>query len=515
MCFNYPMKEELKKIFEKTGTKKPLFIFEMANNHNGDISHGIKIIREIYEVCKDYDFLFGFKFQYRDLDTFIHPDFKERKDIKFVKRFSDTRLSKEEFLELKAEIDRLGFISICTPFDEKSVDLIEEHDFDIIKIASCSLTDWPLLERIVKSNKPIIASTAGNPIEDIDKVVGFLMNRNKEFAIMHCVAEYPTENKNLQLGQIDLLKKRYEKVNIGFSTHEDPNNTDPIKMAIAKGCAIFEKHVAFGENKNAYSATPDQVRSWLESAKKAYEMIGLTNERVPVTIKEKEDLRQLRRAVFAKTFIKPGDRINESNVFYAIPSQVGQLMANDLSKYSHYLAKKHITEKEAIILDDLALIDIREQVMKIVFQDIKEIIKKANLPLPKVIDLEISHHYGIEKFHEYGCTMINVINRDYCKKIIIVLKGQTNPFHHHKVKEESFVVTYGDIIVNLNGEEKEYKRGDIILVKTGEKHSFTSKNGGIFEEISTTHCKADSFYDDENIMNNKDRKTTVKLWLDE
>jgi len=52
-----------------------LFVFEMANNHMGSLPHGLKVIREIHQVSKDYDFLFGFKLQYRHLETFIHPDF--------------------------------------------------------------------------------------------------------------------------------------------------------------------------------------------------------------------------------------------------------------------------------------------------------------------------------------------------------------------------------------------------------------------------------------------------------
>ncbi|MEM0465168.1 MAG: N-acetylneuraminate synthase family protein [Candidatus Pacearchaeota archaeon] len=510
------MKEELKKIFEKDNlNKKPLFIFDMANNHNGDVNHGLNIIKEVNESIKDFkeDFIFGFKFQYRDIDTFIHPDFRNRKDIKYIKRFSETRLKEEDFIVMKEEIDRLGFITLCTPFDEKSVDLIEKHNFDIIKIASCSLTDWPLLERIAKTEKPIIASTAGNTLEDIDKVVIFLTNRNKKFVLMHCVAEYPTENKNLQLNQIDLLKQRYQDVNIGFSTHENPDNLDAIKIAIAKGVMIFEKHVALGENRNLYSANPEQIKKWLKSAKEGFEICGIINKRVPVTEKEKQDLRALRRAVFAKTKIKKGEKLNSENIFYAIPSIENQILANDLSKYSHHYLKKDIYERQAILFDDVEIIDTREKIKKIVYGDIKDIINKANIPLNNIVDLEISHHYGIDRFYEFGCVIINVINRDYCKKFIIILPGQINPTHYHKIKEESFIVDYGDIIVEIDGVKKEFKRGDIILVKQGQKHSFTSKNGGIFEEISTTHHKEDSYYEDESINNNKERKTFIRLNL--
>jgi sialic acid synthase SpsE/mannose-6-phosphate isomerase-like protein (cupin superfamily) len=509
------MKEELKHIFDKTNQdKKHLFVFDLANNHSGDVNRGLQIIREINEVTKNFNLLFAFKFQYRDLDSFIHPDFKDRKDIKYVKRFSETRLKEEEFKIMKEELDKLEIITVCTPFDEKSVDLIEKQNFDIIKIASCSFTDWPLLERIAKSDKPIIASTAGNAIEDIDKVVNFFMNRNKQFCLMHCVAEYPTENKNLQLNQIDLLKERYPNVNIGFSTHENPNNLDSVKIAIAKGAIILERHVAIGEERNLYSSSPEQIKEWLKSAKDSIEMIGVYNERVPVTEKEKQDLKGLRRAVFAKTNIKAGEKIDPSKVFYAIPSMEDQIFANDMTKYTHYYAKSDINERDPILLKNLEVVDTREKIKKIVYDNIKCILLKANLPLNRMLDLEISHHYGIDKFYEFGCTMITCVNRDYCKKIIIILPGQTNPTHVHKLKEESFIVDYGDVIVDVDGIKKEFKRGDIILVKPGEKHSFTSKNGGIFEEISTTHYKNDSYYEDESINKNSERKTFVKLWLD-
>ncbi len=96
---------------------KPLFIFDMANNHQGDAEHGLRIICEVHEACRGFDFNFAFKFQYRDLDTFIHPDYKGRQDIKYVKRFSETRLSRDDHRKMKNEAEHLGFITVCTPFD--------------------------------------------------------------------------------------------------------------------------------------------------------------------------------------------------------------------------------------------------------------------------------------------------------------------------------------------------------------------------------------------------------------
>ena len=63
---------------------------------------------------------------------------------------------------------------MCTPWDEISVDKIVEHGFDFMKIPSCYVSDWPLLERIAQYDLPIVASTAGEPLEDVDRVVSFL-----------------------------------------------------------------------------------------------------------------------------------------------------------------------------------------------------------------------------------------------------------------------------------------------------------------------------------------------------
>ena len=204
----------------------------------GDLKHGINLIQILGEVCKKYPFSFALKLQYRSLETFIHPEMKNRFDIKYIKRFSETKLSKLNFDKLIEEVRNQGFLTISTPFDEESVGLVESQNLDIIKIASCSFTDWPLLERVVKNDKPIIASIAGASTEEIDRVVSFFSHRKKEFALMHCVAQYPTPDENMNLAQINYLQKRYPNIRIGFSTHENPAYTKFISMAIAMGAGI-------------------------------------------------------------------------------------------------------------------------------------------------------------------------------------------------------------------------------------------------------------------------------------
>ena len=494
----------------------PLFVFEMANNHMGSLPHGLKIIREIHQICKDFDFSFGFKLQYRHLETFIHPDFKGRDDIKYVKRFFETRLDSGQMRALKDEMHALGFATVCTPFDERSVDLIEEHGFDVIKIASCAFTDWPLLERIVQTGKPIIASTAGAVLEDIDKVVSFFDHRGKDFALMHCTGEYPTGDAHLQLNQIDLLKQRYPKIRIGYSTHENPDNVDSIKMAIAKGATIFEKHVGVPTERirlNAYSAAPEQIKRWLESARLSFEMGGVSGRRPDFGKGEIATLRSLQRGVFAGRSIRKDERIRPADVFFAMPATEGQVTANDLSKYVEFYAEADIPAKAPLLSANTRRKDTRGKIYDIVLR-VRQYLRMSGVVVPPKVDLEISHHYGIDRFDEFGLTMMTIVNREYCKKLIVLLPGQKHPEQYHKVKEETFHILYGSAWVNLNGNVRQCQTGEVVVVERGMRHSFGAENGVVIEEISSTHQAEDSFYTDPAIVRNEDRKTLLTYWMD-
>ena len=495
---------------------EPLFVFDMANNHMGSSEHGIRILRQIHEVIRDFDFSFGFKLQYRHLETFIHPDYKSRTDFKYIKRFSETRLDPNEMKMLKNEMKKLGFITVCTPFDERSVALVEEHGFDIIKVASCSFTDWPLWERIAKTEKPIIASIAGASLGDIDKVVAFLEHRQKDFALMHCVAQYPTPDAHLQLGQIELLKKRFPQVSIGYSTHENPDNIEAVKIAIGKGASIFEKHVGVaieGIHLNAYSATPEQVRHWLDVAHQAIEMCGVSGKRSEFSQEEITELRALRRGAFAGRRIQKSERIELADVFFALPTFEGQITANDMSKYTEFHAEADIEINASLFSSNTTRREIREKVYDII-KHVREFIGKSGVVVPPKVDVEVSHHYGIDRFKDFGLTIFTVVNREYCKKLLILLPGQQHPEQYHKMKEETFHVLYGDVWINMDGKVRQCELGEVVTIDRGVKHSFGTETGAVIEEISSTHYVDDSSYTDPAIMQNKHRKTLLTYWLD-
>jgi sialic acid synthase SpsE/mannose-6-phosphate isomerase-like protein (cupin superfamily) len=493
-----------------------LFVLEMANNHMGRVSHGITIIQAFAEVCKDFpEFNFAFKLQYRNLDTFIHPDFKNRMDVKYVKRFEETRLSRGEFDALIKEIKANGFLTMATPFDEESVDVVVEQGLDILKVASCSFADWPLLEKIVQTDLPIIASTAGASLEDIDRVVSFLQHRDKDLALLHCVAEYPTEDNNLNLGQLDLFKQRYPGLKIGFSTHESPQSFDIVKVAIAKGAEVIEKHVGLPTSEfdiNSYSASPEQVREWLNMARKTKGICGYSDVRSPTNKAEVDSLNSLRRGVFVNRNINAGEILCGRDVYFAFPPKDGQLLAQDWSKYSTFAALIDIKRDAALTRANVAISNSRSNIMRAV-EKIKSLLKRSGVVVPGGVHLELSHHYGIEQFENFGLTLITVVNRAYCKKLLVSLPHQFHPEQFHNEKEETFHVLYGEVDLSLNGTSKTYGPGSVINIEPKVRHSFVSEMGCVIEEVSSTHFANDSFYTDESINLNKNRKTLLTHWM--
>jgi N-acetylneuraminate synthase len=493
---------------------KPLFIFEMANNHMGDTAHGVAIIEAMRDACQGFPFDFAFKLQYRDLDTFVHASFKGRDDVKYVKRFEETRLSHAQFQLLIDTMRTCGFKTVCTPFDENSVDLIAAQNIETIKIASCSLTDWPLLEKIANAGKPVIASTAGACPEDVDNVVSFFLHRFIPLTLMHCVAEYPTPEANLHIARIGALRERYPDVRIGFSTHESPDLAEPVMLALAKGATVFEKHVGLPTAQialNAYSANPTQVRLWLQAAERALAMCG--SEAWPAaTPAEQDSLASLRRGVFMVRPVAAGATIENDDVCFAFPPVAGQITANQWSKYNRFTTETAIEAGQPLLESQVNTRNEREQILAAV-KAVRQLLQSGNIVVPGKSDLEISHHYGMGRFAEFGLTMITVVNREYCKKLIVMLPGQTHPQQHHEKKEETFVILHGSIQIWLDDKLTEARRGDVITVQRGVKHKFFSAEGVVFEEISSTHFTSDSYYSDPSITANPHRKTLLTHWL--
>ena len=493
---------------------RDLFVFDLANNHQGDVEHALSIIRGVGAVVRKHRVRGVFKFQFRQLDTFVHPAHQKQSDNKHIPRFLSTRLEPNDFQVLLDGVRAEGMLAMCTPFDEESVDVISAMGLDLIKVASCSAKDWPLLEKIAGANLPIIFSTGGLQLANIDDLVSFFDHRGCDYPIMHCVSLYPIPPDKCHLNQIDVLKNRYRDRVIGWSTHEDPDAIAPVMIALAKGAQMFERHVGMASDSvtlNAYSSTPDQVDVWIAAALFAKVLCGSTERQIDNA--EIASLDSLRRGVFAKKAVKKGQSITRDMVYFAMPYQDGQLDSGHWR--DGILAEADVKTNNPLLLDGVRMPSAPDfKVIKDAVHEVKALLNEARIALNSEFDVEYSHHYGIPKFREYGVVMINVINREYCKKILVQLPGQRHPAHYHKLKEETFQVLHGELHITVEGRERTLLAGDTYLVLPGVWHSFRTETGCVIEEISTTHYSNDSVYKDKAINDLKphQRKTKVNHW---
>jgi N-acetylneuraminate synthase len=494
---------------------RDMFILDLANNHQGSVEHGMKIIQSTAEIVKRHSVRAAIKFQFRQLDSFIHPSHQTGSELKYIQRFQSTRLDHAQFQTLLNEVWAQGLLAMCTPFDEESVHVAIDMGFNVLKVASCSAKDWPLLDKIANAGPPVVCSTGGLTLEDIDNVVSFFQHRAVQFALMHCVSVYPTPDDMLALNQIQMLRNRYPQVPIGWSTHENPNDTIPVQLAVALGARLFERHIGVETNEiklNTYSSTPGQVDKWLEAHERATVLCG-PDSRPPVSDIEQVSLDGLRRGVFAKRPIKKGHGLSRDSVYFAMPYIEGQLESGHWK--DGYQALQDVLPNQPVMKEAIDIeVDQGIVTLKKVIHEIKAILNEARIQLGSEFKVEYSHHYGLENFRKTGAVIIECINREYCKKLVVQLPGQRHPSHYHTRKEETFQILYGILHVNTDGYPRILHPGETILIQPGVWHSFWTDNGVIFEEVSTTHYNNDSFYADKRInkLPRSERKTVVDHW---
>ena len=315
-----------------------MFVLELANNHWGKVGRGIRIIEEFGRIVRFNNVYAALKLQFRDVDSFIHKDFQDNEEIRYIKKTKATKLSEEDYAVLVDTIRKNSCVPMVTPFDEASVDLCVKFDIPALKIASSDINDWPLIERIAHTRRPTIVSTGGSSLKDMDDIVTYFEKRNIPLAINHCVSQYPSEDNELELNQIDFIKNRYPGHTIGFSTHEYHDWSASILMAYAKGARTFERHIDIemdGIPVSPYCSLPEQIDVWFKAFQKAAEMCGApgTQKRIPST-QEIKYLDALVRGVYAKHDLPKGYKLNHAtmyeDIYTAIPLQKGQISCREL-----------------------------------------------------------------------------------------------------------------------------------------------------------------------------------------
>jgi sialic acid synthase SpsE len=233
-----------KSIFIKKN-KRPFIVAEVGVNHECSILEAKKMILSAKKGGAD-----AVKFQTYKAELIASKNSPAYWDTKKEKSKSQYELFKkydqlnlEDYQELYNFCNKNKILFASTPFDLEAVDNLDSL-LKFYKISSSDITNFPLIEKISKKNKPVILSTGASNINEITEAVKILKkNTKKEIVIMHCILCYPTKNEDANLGMIKDLEEKFKGCIIGYSDHTLPDKKmSNLTTAFLLGAKVIEKH---------------------------------------------------------------------------------------------------------------------------------------------------------------------------------------------------------------------------------------------------------------------------------
>ena len=299
--------------------KKTLIIAEAGVNHNGNLKIAKKLIDAAKKCGADY-----VKFQTFDPNLITTPEtdlapyqkkikLGETKQIKMLQKLS---LTNDNFQELYLYCKKKKIKFLSSPFDIESINFLKNRiKMDFYKVPSGEINNYPYLKFLGKLNKKILLSTGMSKLKEINFALRTLVNsgtKRNNITIMHCISDYPTNIKDVNLKFIETLKKISK--NVGFSDHTMGNL--PAILAVALKAKIIEKHFTLNKKMkgpdHAMSLDINEFKTFVKKIRDA-EIILEKNKKI-LTKGEKILKNFARKSLVAKNFIKKGERFNKFNL---------------------------------------------------------------------------------------------------------------------------------------------------------------------------------------------------------
>lgn len=250
----------------RIGRRYPAFIIAEAGiNHNGKLELAKKLIREAKAAGAD-----AVKFQ-----TFKAQSLCS-KESRYFNLFKSLEFDKNAWQQIAKLARRLGIIFLSTPFDEESVDLLNDLNIPAFKVASGDLTHLPLLKYIATKQKPILLSTGMANLKEINEALNVIYaNGNNKVILLHCVSNYPTDIKYANLKAICTLGQAFG-VPVGFSDHTI--GTLASIAAVCLGAKVIERHFTLSKNlpgpDHRLSLNPEEFKTMVKQIRSIEQGLG-------------------------------------------------------------------------------------------------------------------------------------------------------------------------------------------------------------------------------------------------
>ena len=312
---NFKKLEILSRILDEKSA--PFVVAELSGNHGGGLDKALKLVSAAKEAGAD-----AIKLQtYRpDTITVKGTDgrFKLKTGLwkgKLLHELYEQAMTPWEWHPLIAkEARNLGMICFSSPFDESAVDFLEESiQPALYKVASFEMNHFPLLERIGKTKKPVLASVGVSESQEIFNALKVLRGAGcPEVILLHCVSEYPAKPSDFCLRRMPLLESDY-KVKFGLSDHSLGHLV--AVAATALGARVIEKHLCLDRDESsidgAFSMLPQEFAELVSA-------VRLTHEAMSGSQPPKESAK-FKRSILVSNAIQQGDRLTPENVRIARP----------------------------------------------------------------------------------------------------------------------------------------------------------------------------------------------------
>jgi sialic acid synthase len=258
----------------------------------------------------------------------------------------------QEYVDLQQYANQLGLHFFATAFDFSSVDFLEKLNVPYYKIASGDLKNTPLLKYVARTGKPVLISTGGAEIPDIQRAYDVITAETPNLAILQCTATYPCEPEEMNLNVITTFRQKFPETVIGLSDHQ--SGIDMALVAFTLGARIIEKHFTLNRSwkgtDHAFSLAPVGMSKLVRGLRRARVALGSSEK----TLSENEVryLHKMSKKLVAAQDLKKGDVLSAANI--AIKSPGGGMPPYELDNIIGLVLTRDLKKDEGITLDHLA-----------------------------------------------------------------------------------------------------------------------------------------------------------------
>lgn len=298
---------------------KCIIIAEVGVNHNCNLKIAKKLIKEA--KINGADIVKFQTYKAEKLSIKESPQFKipNGKIIKKGALFNSykkvDKFENKEYKFLKKICDEYKIQFMSTPFDNDAVEMLNNLGVKAFKVASCDITNFPLLKKIARKNKPIFLSTGASNIKEIRSAINYISKFNKKICLMHCTMSYPTKPKDVNLLAINDLKKRFRNIPLGLSDHSP--GYEIAAASVLLGVRVIEKHFTYDKNlkvsaDHSISINSVELKKLRKNVDLFIEAGGIGEKKI---LNCEKELRKIaRRSLVTAKFIKKGEIIKEGSL---------------------------------------------------------------------------------------------------------------------------------------------------------------------------------------------------------